>query len=314
MDIEAYRELQQKILLPATGGIPLLPLRRTEEQESALSRIDRSWRLIEQYPLAGAIHRSFPVPTEIESWTALKRWFSSHHLFIPQLALTGYCLNKVTRARDSGMPQLARYWMRLASRLRKGCGALFMLGVDYSPRSAIYCEVIRKNMPVAFSGFWIRERQCCFLPALKQFSCACLSSSAEELCITLLKDWSAAERRYHELHEQSMYLAVPDGVSLARSYRQETGRGHEITEREFQCYDTWFCIGRSSNLSRLEYIFQVCDVIERVVADLATGHSLEADVAQELLEGAKAVMVIFGQWAGPVSERSSFYPKSMRGE
>jgi hypothetical protein len=314
MNIEAYRRLQQRILLPSEGGVPSTHLRRDEEQESALSRIDRTWRLIEQYPLAGASPNCYRVPTEIESWSALKRWFSSHHLFIPQLALTGYCLGKVTRARESGQPERARYWMRLASRLRKGCGALFMFAVDYSPCAAIYCEVIRGNMPVAFSGFWIRERQHNYLPALKQFSGACLNSSAEELCITLRKEWSAAERRYHELHEQSMYLAVPDGVSLARNYRHETGKGHEITEREFQCYDTWFCIDRSYELTRLEYVFQVCDVIERVVADLATGHSLEASVTRELLDGAKAAMVVFGQWAGPVSERSAFYPKSLRGE
>lgn len=314
MEIEDYRRLQQRILLPVSGGVPSVALRGDGDQESALSRIDRTWRLIEHYPLPEGKPSGLLVPSESESWSALKRWFSSHHLFIPQLALTGYCLGKVTRASEDRRPEQARYWMSLAARLRKGCGALFMFAVDYSPCSAIYGEVIRKNMPVAFSGFWIRERQHYFLPALRQFSSACPGSSTEEMCLTLRKEWSAAERRYHELHEQSMYLAVPDGVSLARSYRHETGKGHEITEREFQSYDTWFSIDRGSELTRLEYIFQVCDVIERVMADLVSGHGLEVGIAREILDGAKAAMVVFGQWAGPVSERSAFYPKSLRGE
>lgn len=314
MNIEGYRRLQQRILLPVTGKAPSDPLCGTEEQEAALARVERTWQLIGHYPSAADRQEGFAAPTETEIWIALKRWFASHHLFIPQLALAGYCLFEAARAREAEDAEAALYWTRLAARLRKGCGALFMYGVDFSPCATIYCEAIRKNMPEAFSGFWIRERQHCFQPALRQFSCACPAGSDDESCRALRDEWSAAERRYHELHEQSMYLAVPDGMSLARSYRHETGKSHAITELEFQSYDAWFCIDRSDELTRLEYVFQVCDVIERVVTDLAAGHRLETGVLHQLLDGAKAAMVVFGQWAGPVSERSRFYPRSLRGE
>lgn len=314
MDIEDYRKLQQRILLSTTGSVPTLAINDDQEQESALAKISRTSHLIERYPTDIEASSSLLVPTECESWAAMKRWFSSHHLFIPQLALTGHCLNQVVIAKKSGSPEEARYWMKLASRLRKGCGALFLFGIDFSPCTAIYCETIRKNMPEAFSGFWIRELQHCFLPALKEFSNVCPANASDQFAQMLRDEWKTADRRYRELHEQSMYRAVPDGVSLARTYRHETGEHHSITETEFQIYDTWFCIDRSDQLTQLEYIFQVCDVIERVVADLASGHRLETCVSNQLLEGAKAAMVVFGQWAGPVRETSAFYPKCFRGE
>jgi hypothetical protein len=314
MDIADYRRLQQKLLLPLTGHIPANPLKSIREQDSALSRIARTWRLVEQYSSTGSQQSGPLTAIDTEIWIALRRWFASHHLFIPQLALTGACLEEVVRASHLRLHEEAGYWMRLASRLRKGCGTLFLFGVDFSPCAEIYCEAIRKNMPVAFSGFWIRERQHCFQPALKQFASTCPSSASDPSCNELRKEWASAEHRYHELHEQSMFMAVPDGISLARTYRHETGKGHAITEEEFRCYDTWFSLDRSQDLTRLDYIFQVCDVIERVVSDLAAGHRLESEVLRQLLDGAKASMVVFGQWAGPVSETSSFYPKCLRGE
>jgi hypothetical protein len=314
MDIEGYRALQQRIVLTATGSVPSTPLDQIQEQESALARIERTWHLIEQLHINGNKQRSLLVPTDTEIWFALRRWFTSHHLFIPKLALIGYALNEVVRLRSLEMLEQARYWMRLACRMRKGCGALFLFGVDFSPCATIYGEVIRKNMPEAFSGFWIRERQHCYLPALKNFSHVCPQTAADDLFKALREDWAAAECLYHELHRQSMYMAVTDGISLARDYQRETGKAHDINEKEFQCYDNWFCIDRSEGLTRLEYIFQVCDVIERVVTDLAAGNRLEVSVANRLLDGAKAAMVVFGHWAGPVCETSAFYPKCLRGE
>ena len=50
MDIEDYRGLQQRIRLTGNGQVPTRGLTRFEEKESALARIDRTWRLIERFP------------------------------------------------------------------------------------------------------------------------------------------------------------------------------------------------------------------------------------------------------------------------
>lgn len=313
MDIEDYRKLQQRIRLTGNGHAPEAAITEFEQQESALARIDRAWRLVEQFPF-GLQEESPVIAKDNETWMALKRWFTSHHLFIPQLALTGYCLNEVVRAQTNEESDQAKYWMNLASSLRKGCAGLFLYGVDYKPCAEVYGTSIRPNMPEAFSGFWIRERQNCLVDAMKAFSSNCPATAKDPLAQTLRSTWAAAEKRYHELHRQSIFLAVPDGISLARDYQKQTGEAHVITEQEFQSYDVWFCIDRCDAVTRLDYVFQVCDVIERLVADLASGHRLECSVTKDLLNGAKAAMVVFGQWAGPVSERSSFYPKCLRGE
>ncbi len=88
MNIEGYRRLQQRILLPVTGNVPSDPLSGTEEQESALARIERTWQLIGHYPSAAGRQGGFAAPSETEIWIAFKRWFASHHLFIPP-ALAG---------------------------------------------------------------------------------------------------------------------------------------------------------------------------------------------------------------------------------
>src|SRR5881394_4016739 len=313
MDIDDYRRLQQRIRLTSCGHAPEMAITEFTQQESALARIDRTWRLVEQFPL-GLQEESTVIAKDNEAWIAMKRWFTSHHLFIPELALTGYCLKKVVRARTNEEPDRAQYWMNLAASLRKGCASLFLYGVGFEPCAEVYGTVIRPNMPEAFSGFWIRERQNCLVDAMKVFSSNCPATAKDPLAQTLRGTWAAAEKRYHQLHRQSIFLAVPDGISLARDYQKLTGEAHVITEQEFQSYDVWFCIDRCDAVTRLDYTFQVCDVIERLVADLASGHRLERAVVKDLLNGARAAMVVFGQWAGPVSERSSFYPKYLRGE
>jgi hypothetical protein len=169
-------------------------------------------------------------------------------------------------------------------------------------------------MPPAFSGFWIRERQHYFQPAMVRFVRTFPTDTDDKFRAGVQRNWAIADRRYHELHERSMYLAVPDGKSLAGQYRQENGKPHRISDEEFRQYDAWFCIERSSDVNRLDYVFQVCDLIERAIADLMSGHRLDALVMSELLDGMKAAMVVFGHWAGPVPERSRFYPKCLRGE
>jgi hypothetical protein len=315
MDIDGYRQLQQRLLLTASGQVPVVPLDLSrEEQEAALDRISRVWQFIEQYPASGQQPSAPLLPTAAETWAGLKRWFLSHHLFIPTLALTGHCLTEAVQAMRGGLRERVQDWVRLASRLRKGCGSLFLYGLDFKPCVVIYCGAIRSNMPPAFSGFWIREREHCFQPALVSFFNTFPLHTADDLCERLRNDWAIADQRYHELHERAMLLAVPNGKSLADIYRDETGKCHRITEQEFEHYDTWFCIERSPDLTRLDYIFQVCDVAERVVADLMVGQRLETAVLTELLDGIKAAIVVFGRWVGPVPEPSRYYPKCLRGE
>jgi len=238
----------------------------------------------------------------------------SHHLFITQLALLAACLT--TAASSASLnAQLAAHWANLAARLRRGCGALFLYGISVEPVSAIYADTIRSDMPPAFSGFWIRERQHSFQPALNRFLRIFPEHAEDNLRARARQGWDSADRRYHELHERSMHLAVPNGDSLADEYRKaHNGKPHKILAAEFEEYDRWFAIDRSPSVSRLEYVHQYLDLVERAVADLTTGHRLEAPVLSELLDGFRAAMVVFGHWAGPVSETSKFYPRDLRGE
>jgi hypothetical protein len=169
-------------------------------------------------------------------------------------------------------------------------------------------------MPPAFSGFWIRERQFGFQPALVRFERTFPTDPSDKFNLSPGNQWEIADARYHKLHEDSMYAAVPDGRSLASQYRDATGKPHRIKDEEYRQYDSWFCIERSASIDRLDYIFQSCDLIERVVADLMSGHRLEIGVLTDLLDGLRATIVVFGSWVGPISERSKFYPKYLRGE
>ncbi len=313
MDICGYRKLQSRILFSEDGQVPETPLCLDDREQDALfDRLSRCWDLVETCPITGGTLAVRPTPTSTEKWSGLKRWFQSHHLFILELALTGHCLAEAVR--QSTDPHQAKLWANLASRLRKGCGALFLYGIDFQPCSEIYCDAIRSSMPPAFSGFWIRERQQGFQPALVRFLRTFSLDTADKFNSSPGNNWTIADERYHKLHLDSMYAAVPDGKSLASQYRQETGKPHRIKDEEFRQYDSWFCIDRGAGVDRLDYVFQCCDLIERAVADLMTGHRLEPSVVMDLLGGLKAAIVVFGEWAGPVPERSRFYPKCLRGE
>lgn len=311
MDIGEYRQIQSRVLFTEDGSVPDKALcLDCEEQDALLDRISRLWELVERCHSSVSTISQRSKPTATEKWNGIKRWFLSHHLFITQLALTGFCLKEsVTHSANINK---ADFWAKQASRLRTSCGALFLYGIDFAPCPALYCGAIRSNMPAAFSGFWIRERQQYFQPAHVRFTKTFPVSS--ETSFNPHNRWAIADKRYHELHVQSMYAAVPNGKSLSAEYREQHGKPHRISEEQFREYDLWFCIDRTVEVNRLDYIFQTLDLIERTVADLMSGHRLDAQILSELLDGWKATMVIFGYWAGPVPERSRFYPKYLRGE
>jgi hypothetical protein len=313
MDISHYRQIQSRVALSQNGEVPETPLcLDNAEQEALIDRITGTWMLVEAASTTNSRLPARNKPTSTEKWTGLKRWFVSHHIFILQLALTAHCLKEAVR--QSADSSAASRWANLASRLRKGCGALFLYAIDFQPCATIYCGAIRSDMPQAFSGYWIRERQHYFQPALVRFNRSFKIDPQDKFNLSPGNNWALAEKRYHELHEASMHLAVEDGKSLASQYREENGKPHRISKEEFRQYDTWFAIERRPDASRLDYVFQVCDLIERAVGDLITGHRLEAPVMAELLDGFRAALAVFGNWAGPVPEGSRFYPKHLRGE
>jgi hypothetical protein len=313
MEITDYRKIQSRILFTLTGEIPVTPLcLNPEEQDALLDRLTRSWELIDACPTAREPSAIRDVQTSTEKWMGMKRWFLSHHLFITLLALTSFCLREATRACED--TKEAARWAALASRLRRGCAALFLYGIDFQPCVALYCIGIRQDMPPAFSGYWIRERQKAFQPALLRFQRTFDFIAQDKFEKTPRNNWEAADARYHELHERSMYRAVPDGKSLSAIYRQENKKPQRISDEQFEIYDTWFCIDRQPDVTRLDYVFQTCDLIERIIADLMTGHRLEGDILRELLIGCRAAIMIFGDWAGPVPPGSRFYPKYLNGE
>src|SRR5262245_12658885 len=298
MTVDEFRQLHSRILLTSTGRVPPAPLTLAPcERQMAFERLARGWRLLEHAAGASCSRDQIPdLPTRTETWDGMRRWFLGHHAFIPLMAINGYCLEAVADASDAGRPDEARSWAALASRLRVGPGALIRYGIDFLPCTSIYGSAIRSGMPEAFSGFWIRERQFGFQPAHVRFCRAFPPQHPDRAVVRLRADMDAAHHRYHALHAEVMRLAVPDGQSLAAEYHRIHGRMHEIADAEFDAYDAWFCIERRSELTRLEYLLQTCDVLERLVADLLAGSRLERSVVAEILSGLTAAFIVFGGW------------------
>lgn len=322
-----YRSREKKLLLPLGGSIPaaLGPVNK-DDQDAALSWLAR----IDQ--VVNTLHSTrqqrigvFAVPTGAEKFLAWKRWVLSHHLFIPMLALAGHALAEASCCMNADRQDRAVKWVSTAARLRKGCGALFMYSVDFQPCAPIYCSCIRAQMPPAFSGYAIRERQHCYQPSVALFNKTFPKTNSDLFTADTRQLWAAADLRYHKLHERCMILAVvgtqaetngppPIPESLRAIYRRQNGDAPEIGESEFVEYDRWFGIERCEGMTRLDYIYEVCDAIERLLADLLIGHRLDEPVATELIDSIRAMLVVFGDWAGPVSSDSLFSPKHLRGE
>lgn len=330
MDADGYRVREKKIALPQDGTTPTVPETvGKEEQQVLLAWISCLWRAVEVVGRTSQ-HRMIAesAPTGAETFLGWKRWLLSHHFFIPLLAMIGHALSSAANAMRDGRRQQVREWVDLASRMRRGCGALFMYSIDFQPCSTIYCRHIRSQMPAAFSGYEIRERQSSFQPAVELFHDTFPKCATETLAQEMRSLWIAADVRYHELHERCMVQAVPGRAaevvgektsagrpeSLRAAHRREHGEVPPIGEDAYQEYDRWFAIERRPDVTRLDYVYQVCDIIERLLADLMVGHRLEATVRDELLDSMKAALVVFGRWAGPVQETSPFYPKYLRGE
>ena len=318
-DVNAYRRTSHRMVLSVNGAVPAEHLKKLTpaEKDVALGRLDGIWTTFSRVqPFSADKPHSSPVESTLcEANVAMKRWFYSHHLFIPQLSELAHCLDRAVDEYSESDTSRTRKWIGLACKIRKGCGALFIYGTDFEPCSSIYCNTIRNGMPPGFSGFWIRERNNCLQPAVVRFQAAlssweCVSSG----CKDFRSMWAAADTRYHELHVQSMQTTVQDGKSLAKAYREENGRAHCISEQEFSQLDEWFCIDRREHLTRLDYISQICDLLERIAGDLFSGHRLHSSVLSELVDSVKAVLVIFGDWIGVVPETSRFYPRTWRGE
>lgn len=331
VDDDGYRSREKKLVLPSRGIVPETACMLDQDEQDAaiswLARVDQALRSIQSRGRDALIRRT--TPTGAEKFLAWKRWVLSHHLFIPTLALVGHCLDEAVCAFEGDDRHTAGEWVALASRLRKGCGSLFLYSVDFQPCAPIYCGCIRNQMPVAFSGYEIRERQFCYLPAAARFH-ACLGRAAvDSFVVDLRQNWAAADRRYHELHERCMLLAVTgidsrdesgrtgEGVkpeSLRAQYRRQHGEAPELGEEAFAAYDRWFAIERTDGVTRADYIYQVCDVIERLIGDLLIGHRLEVSVVADLIDSIRATLVVFGRWVGPVSVLSAFFPRTARGE
>lgn len=250
----------------------------------------------------------FAVPSRGECNRAWKRWFLSHHLFVPMLALTGLCLERTASAIAAERAEEASSWLNSAARMRRGCGALFLYGVDFEPCAPIYCGHIRSQMPPAFSGYQTRERQNAFLPGLTAFRSASLLPSMNIVCAQLRDCWSQADSRYHNLHNQCMLRAVParpvgacphhvadvaEPESLRAAYRREYGVVPPTDETAFAQFDGWFGIGRRETLTWFDYSAQIVRIIREVTADLEAGHRLRKDVTDDLFDSMKEILSLF---------------------
>jgi hypothetical protein len=325
MEVDSYRMREKKIALPQDGMVPTIPEGVAPEEQEAL----RDWisRLSRSAELAGVMSQrridTGLSPTRAEIVLGWKKWILSHHFFIPMLTLTGHALSTAAESMRAGQREVARKAVEAASRMRRGCGALFLYSVDFQPCSEIYCSHIRNQMPPAFSGYEIRERQNGYQPAVALFNSAFPKNDTDSFVNEMRSMWVAADMRYHELHERCMVQAVTSNASeaegkqpvkpesLRAAHRREHGEVPPIREESYQEYDRWFAIERREDITWVDYVYEVCDVIERVLADLMVGHRLEATIVNELVDSVQAVLAVFGEQVNTSIEMFSFCPQEL---
>jgi len=298
----------KRLILPADGRTP--PPSAVSQRENTFGH----WLVSQaQKRVAKAMsHRAprlpdFELPSESECQRGWKRWLLSHHLFVPTLALTGYCLERTAEAIAAQSVSDARRWLECAMRLRRGSGALFLYGVDFEPCAAIYCGHIRARMPPAFSGYQIRERQNAFLPGLTVFRENSCRSGARPLYARFHDLWVESDISYHERHQRCMVRSVPlapvshaathegaSGVpeSLRAAYRRHHGKAPEIDGGAFNEFDVWFGIERREGLTWSGYAAQISRVVQEIVADLEEGHRLDADITADLFNSMNSVLAL----------------------
>ena len=305
----------ERLILPADGRLPGFSTVSRREKTIWQSPVSQAQALI-----ANAMpHRAprlpdFELPSESESERAWKRWLLSHHLFLPTMAFTGYCLERTAEAIAAGrVYDEATPWLECAARLRRGCGALCLYGVDFEPCAAIYCGHIRTRMPPAFSGYQIRERQTAFLPGLTAFRESSCRSDARPIHTRLHDLWVESDIRYHECHQRCITRSVsaapcPHAAtqhesasatpeSLRAAYRRHHGKVPEIDDNAFHQFDVWFGIDRREDLTGTEYAAQVARIVLEIVADLEAGHRLDNDVTAELIDSKSSVLALCRQCA-----------------
>jgi len=305
----------KRLILPADGRTPSPSV--VSQRENSFEQ----WLVSQaQERVARAMsHRAprppdFDLPSETECQRGWKRWLLSHHLFLPTLALAGYCLERTAEAiAAQSVSEGALRWLECAMRLRRGCGALFLYGVDFEPCSAIYCGHIRARMPPAFSGYQIRERQNAFLPGLTAFRENSCRSGAQPLYARFHDLWVESDIRYHECHQRCMLRAVSlapashaapqQGASavpesLRAAYRRHHGKAPEIDGGAFDEFDVWFGIERREGLTWTSYAAQISGVVQEIVADLEEGHRLDADVTTDLFDSMNSVLALAEEFIG----------------
>jgi hypothetical protein len=324
MEIDSYRMREKKIALPIDGMVPAISQGIAPEEQEAL--LDWISRLSQSVELVSVMNQrrisSGAVPTCAETILGWKKWMLSHHYFIPLLALTGHTLSTAAESLRAGRYQEAQQAVDAAARMRRGCGALFMYSVDFQPCSEIYCSQIRTKMPPAFSGYEIRERQNSFQPALALFNRELPKDIPDSSVKEMQSMWLAADLRYKELHVRCMIQAVPSNTSEAQgeqpakpeslraAHRRQHGEVPPIREENYREYDRWFAVERRDDITWSDYVYQVCDVIERLLADLMVGHRLEPEIVNDLVDSMRAVLTVFAGQVKTVDETYSYCPGS----
>jgi hypothetical protein len=324
MEMDSYRLRERKIALPLDGMVPAISEGIAPEEQEAL--LDWISRLLQSAELVGVMNQrrtsSGVAPTRAETFLGWKKWMLSHHYFIPLLALTGQTLASAAESLRAGRRQDAQKALDAASRMRRGCGALFMYSVDFQPCSEIYCTHIRSKMPPAFSGYEIRERQNSFQPALASFNSEFPKGNLDSFVQEMRLMWIAADLRYKELHVRCMVQAVPSKPndpesnqppkpeSLRAAHRRQHGEVPPIGEENYEAYDRWFAVERRDDITWIDYVYEVCDVIERLLADLMVGHCLDPEIVDELVDSMRAVLAVFEDQVKTAEEAHSDCPNS----
>jgi hypothetical protein len=308
-DESDYRRSFPEIDLPHDGRVPSDSLAglSTREADRWIGVVGDAWTSVEALHSHRRIGQPHAPPVEVAR--AWRLWLASHHAFFPVYSLLAHAYDEMLEAERNRDESALSRWTRRSVDLHRAAGALFAVGMDFTPTMEIYEGHIRSRMPEAFSGHWLREaaavsasrRRWTDLDSLRE---PVMEAKREELRGRVIYD------RYHR---GVMRTSVSDGRSLANKYRHINGCPHQITPEEFDVYDRWFRIRRVP-MSRLGFVNTTCRAVRVAAENVVTGSRLANAVVTDLVAGLEVALSMLTEWFGPLSEASAHYPKAYRGE
>lgn len=308
-DESDYRSSFPEITLPLAGRVPAgsNTTLSIPESDHWLGVIGDAWNSLESLHARRRLPDLQALPVEVAR--AWRLWIASHHAFFPIYGLLAYAYDEMLAAERRGDDLALTKWTRRSVDLHRAAGALFAVGMDFSPTMDIYEGHIRPSMPEAFSGHWLSEAA-----AVAESRRAWTDLEATREAVSEAKEIELQGRGiYDKYHRGVMRRSVSDGRSLANKYRHINGCPFSITPGEFDVYDHWFRIRRVS-MSRVGFVSTTSRAVRLAAESVVTGSRLDDATVRDLVAGLEAALCVLAEWFGPLSEASAHYPRAYRGE